>query len=107
MALIGVRVGATRLLASGIMLAVLRWRCRFVCIRACPMSYDVNRLRGVHPPACTCVECTQRRNRGRRRSGGGGGPGGGGPGRRRFGCLPFLMALAGGGVISALLAVLV
>ena len=52
------------------------------------MSYDVNRLRGEHPPACTCVECTRRRNRGGRRGGSGGGPGG-----RRFGCLPFLMSL--------------
>ncbi len=66
------------------------------------MSYDVNRLRGVHPPACTCVECTQRRNRGGRRSGGGGG----GQGRRRFGCLPFLLALASAGALSTLLAAL-
>ena len=51
------------------------------------MSYDVNRLRGTHPPACTCVECTQRRNR-RRGSRGGGGSGG-----RRFGCLPILLTL--------------
>ena len=50
------------------------------------MSYDVNRLRGTHPPACTCVECTQRRNRrqGRR--------GGGGSGGRRFGCLLVVAA---------------
>ena len=67
------------------------------------MSYDVNRLRGVHPPACTCVECTRRRNSGgRRRVGGGGSPGG-----RRLGCLPFVMALVSTGAISALLAVLV
>ena len=50
------------------------------------MSYDVNRLRGTHPPACTCVECTQRRNRRRGRRGGG-------SGGRRFGCLPMLVAL--------------
>ena len=54
------------------------------------MSYDLNRLRETHPPACTCVECTQRRS-GRRgsRRGGGSGPGG----RRRFGCLPLLLGL--------------
>ena len=54
----------------------------------CGMSYDVNRLRGTHPPACTCVQCSAARNRGRRRGGGGRGPGG-----RRFGCLPILLAL--------------
>lgn len=52
------------------------------------MSYDVNRLRGTHPPACTCVQCTAARNRRRPGRGGGSGPGG-----RRFGCLPFLVAL--------------
>lgn len=82
------------------------------------MSYDVNRLRGVHPPACTCVECTRRRNRGRRRQGegsggrgrgsgsGGGGSGNGSGGGRRLGCLPFVMALAGAGALSALLVAL-
>lgn len=64
------------------------------------MSYDVNRLRGTHPPACTCVQCTAARNR--RRQGRGGGGGGG----RRFGCLPFLMAVPAL-VTVALLAVLV
>ena len=54
------------------------------------MSYDLNRLRGTHPPMCTCVECTQRRNRRQNRRGRGG-PGSG-PGRRRFGCLPMLVA---------------
>ena len=71
------------------------------------MSYDVNRLRGVHPPACTCVECTRRRNRSGRRRGGGGGGDHGGPGGRRLGCLPFVMALVSAGAISVLLAVLV
>ena len=66
------------------------------------MSYDVNRLRGVHPPACTCVECTRRRNRGGRRRGGGGG----GPGGRRLGCLPFVMALVSAGALAVLLTVL-
>lgn len=50
------------------------------------MSYDTSRLRGVHPPACTCVQCNEKRTRNRRgnrqRSGNGGG---------RRGCLPFLM----------------
>ncbi len=58
------------------------------------MSYDVNRLRGVHPPACTCVECqegrTRRRGRGGNRSGSGGGKGGGG----RRGCLPWVTVVA-------------
>ena len=58
------------------------------------MSYDVNRLRGTHPPACTCVECSERRNR-RGRRGGGRRPSGSGPGKRRFGCLPLLMVLSG------------
>ena len=57
------------------------------------MSYDVNRLRGTHPPACTCVECTQRRNR-RGRRGGGSSGGGGRPSGKRFGCLPLLLALS-------------
>ena len=56
------------------------------------MSYDVNRLRGTHPPACTCVECTQRRNRRGGRGGGGRWRGGGGSGGRRFGCLPVVAA---------------
>ena len=54
------------------------------------MSYDTSRLRGVHPPACTCVQCSEGRNRGRGRGGRGGGNSGGG-GKR--GCLP-LLALA-------------
>ena len=62
---------------------------------AAGMSYDVNRLRGVHPPACTCVECqegrTRRRGRGGNRSGSGGGKGSGG-GRR--GCLPWVTVVA-------------
>ena len=61
------------------------------------MSYDVNRLRGTHPPACTCVQCTERRTRRNRRGGGGrrpGGGGGGSSGGRRFGCLPNLLVLA-------------
>ena len=62
------------------------------------MSYDVNRLRGTHPPACTCVECTQRRS-GRRRGGRGGGSGG-----RRFGCLPMLLILTTASVIFAVAA---
>ena len=61
------------------------------------MSYDMNRLRGTHPPACTCVQCTQRRNR--RRGGGGGSSGSGG---KRFGCLPFLLGAAAVIVIVAL-----
>ena len=89
-------------ISSGIMVGILRKRSRFVCMGARAMSYDVNRLRGVHPPACTCVECTQQRSRRGRRSGGGGGPGG-----RRFGCLPFLLALAGVGAAVALLAALI
>ena len=63
------------------------------------MSYDVNRLRGTHPPACTCVQCTQRRNRQR----GGGGAGGNRPGgEKRFGCLPFLLGVAAIAAIVAL-----
>ena len=58
------------------------------------MSYDVNRLRGTHPPACTCVQCTERRSR--RRGGRGGGNGSGG---KRFGCLPFLLGLAAAAAI--------
>lgn len=51
------------------------------------MSYDTSRLRGVHPPACTCVQCSEGRNRGR------GGRGGGNSGGGKRGCLP-LLALA-------------
>ena len=53
------------------------------------MSYDTSRLRGVHPPACTCVQCSEGRNQGRRGGRGGGNSGGGG----KRGCLP-LLALA-------------
>lgn len=84
--------------ASGIMLLAVRMLNRTVCKRVSGMSYDVNRLRGTHPPACTCVECTRRRNRRR---------GGGGGGGRRFGCLPFLLSLTCVSVATALLSALV
>lgn len=61
------------------------------------MSYDTSRLRGVHPPACTCVQCNERRTRGRRGNRGRGSNGG------RRGCLPFLL-IAAAIVITALTA---
>ena len=60
------------------------------------MSYDTNRLRGVHPPACTCVQCSEGRNRGRRR-----GRGSGNSGNGKRGCLPLMAALS----VAALAAV--
>ena len=62
------------------------------------MSYDTSRLRGVHPPACTCVQCSEGRNQGRRGRGGRGGGNSGGGGKR--GCLP-LLALAAAAIILA------
>ena len=58
------------------------------------MSYDTSRLRGVHPPACTCVQCSEGRNRGRGRGGRGGG---------KRGCLP-LLALASVAAAAIILA---
>ena len=95
---LGIPKYATVCGASGIMLQIIRPGRETACTRVFGMSYDVNRLRRTHPPACTCVECTQRRNRGGRRGGGGG------PGRRRFGCLPLLMALSAVVAFGAVLA---
>ena len=65
------------------------------------MSYDTSRLRGVHPPACTCVQCNERRTRGRRGNRGRGNHGGNG---QRRGCLPFLLITAAAIAITALTA---
>ena len=67
------------------------------------MSYDVNRLRDTHPPACTCVQCTERRAARRRGRGGSRrGGGGNGPGGKRFGCLPFVLGVVAAAAILAL-----